>query len=152
MTSFFLLSLLLGRVILKRIYNINWIVGEGDNRGWDGWMASLTQWMWVWMNSGSWWWTGRPGVLRFRGSQRVRHDWVTELNWTELNELLWASQWLSGKESTCQCRRHRFDPWVGKISWRRKWQPTPVFLPGEYYGQRSLTGYSPCGCKESDMS
>ena len=54
--------------------------GEGDNRGWDGWMASLTRWTWVWVNSGSWWWTGRPGVLRFMGSQRVRHDWVTELN------------------------------------------------------------------------
>ena len=57
--------------------------GEGDNRGWDGWMASLTRWPWVWMNSGSWWWTGRPGVLRFMGSQRVGHDWATELNWTE---------------------------------------------------------------------
>ena len=57
--------------------------GEGDNRGWDGWMASMTQWTWVWVNSRSWWWTGRPGVLRFMGSQRVRHDWVTELNWTE---------------------------------------------------------------------
>ena len=57
-------------------------VGEGDNRGWDGWMASLTQWTWVWVNSGSWWWTGRPGVLRFMGSQRVGHDWATELNWT----------------------------------------------------------------------
>ena len=55
--------------------------GEGDDRGWDGWMASLTQWMWIWVNSGSWWWTGRPGVLRFVGSQRVGHDWVTELNW-----------------------------------------------------------------------
>ena len=58
--------------------------GEGDTRGWNGWMASLTQWTWVWVNSGSWWWTGRPGVLRFMGSQRVGHDWVTELNWTEL--------------------------------------------------------------------
>ena len=58
--------------------------GEGDDRGWDGWMASLTRWTWVWVNSGSWWWTGRPGMLRFMGSQRVRHDWVTELNWTEL--------------------------------------------------------------------
>ena len=47
------------------------------------WMASLTPWTWVWLNSRSWWWTGRPGVLRFMGSQRVRHDWVTELNWTE---------------------------------------------------------------------
>ena len=47
-------------------------------------MASLTRWTWVWVNSGSWWWTGRPGALRFMGSQRVRHNWVTELNWTEL--------------------------------------------------------------------
>ena len=59
--------------------------GERDDRGWDGWMASLTRWTWVWVNSGRWWWTGRPGVLRFMGSQRVGHDWVTELNWTELN-------------------------------------------------------------------
>ena len=50
-----------------------------------GWMASLTRWTWVWVNSGSWWWTGRPGVLRFMGSQRVGHDWATEMNWTELN-------------------------------------------------------------------
>ena len=59
--------------------------GEGDDRGWDGWMVSPTRWTWVWVNSGSWWWTGRPGMLRFMGSQRVGHDWVTELNWTELN-------------------------------------------------------------------
>ena len=54
---------------------------EGDDRGWDGWMASLTRWTWVWVNSGSWWWTVRPGVLRFMGSQRVRHDWATDLIW-----------------------------------------------------------------------
>ena len=55
--------------------------GEGDDRGWDGWMASLTRWTWVWVNPGSWWWwTGRSGVLRFMGSQRVGHDWATELN------------------------------------------------------------------------
>ena len=58
--------------------------GKGDDRGWDGWMASLTRWMWVWVNSGSWWWTGRPGVMWFMGLQRVRHDWSTELNWTEM--------------------------------------------------------------------
>ena len=57
--------------------------GEGDDRGWDGWMASPTQWTCVWVNSGSWWWIGRPGVLQFMGSQRVRHNWATELNWTE---------------------------------------------------------------------
>ena len=55
---------------------------EGDDRGWDGWMASPTQWTWVWVNSGRWWWTGRPGMLWFMGSQRVGHDWAIELNWT----------------------------------------------------------------------
>ena len=50
---------------------------------WDGWMASPTRWTWVWVNSGSWWWTGRPGVLWFMGWQRVGHNWATELNWTE---------------------------------------------------------------------
>ena len=63
--------------------------GEGDDRGWDGSMASPTQWIWVWVNSGSWWWTGRPGMLRFMGAQRVGHDWETELNWA-----LWTMWWL----------------------------------------------------------
>ena len=58
--------------------------------------------------------------------------------------LLW---WLSDKESTCQCRKLRLDPWVRKIPWKRKWQPTPVFLPGKSYGKRSLVSYSPWGCK-----
>ena len=53
--------------------------GEREDRGWNGCMVSLTQWTWVWVNSRSWWWTGRPGILQFMGSQRVRHDWVTEL-------------------------------------------------------------------------
>ena len=60
-----------------------------------------------------------------------------------------------GKEATCQCRRHTtwgFDPWVGKIPWRRKWHPTPVLLPGKSHGQRSLVGYSPWGRKESDTT
>ena len=56
--------------------------GEGDDRGWDGWITSLTQWTWIWVDSGSWWWTGRPGVLQSMGLQRVRHNWVTELNWS----------------------------------------------------------------------
>ena len=58
--------------------------GEGDDRGWDGWMASLTRWTWVWVNSGSWWWTGRPGVVRCTGSQRVGHNWATDLIWSEV--------------------------------------------------------------------
>ena len=54
---------------------------EGDDRGWDGWVASPTRWTWVWASSRSWWWTGKPGVLQSMGSQRVRHNWATELNW-----------------------------------------------------------------------
>ena len=60
-----------------------------DDRGWDGWMASLTQWTWVWADSGSWWWTGKCGMLQSMGSQRVRYDWVTELNWTEVGQDFW---------------------------------------------------------------
>ena len=67
-------TLMLGRIGGRR--------RRGD-RGWDGWMASPTQWTWVWVNSGSWWWTGRLVVLRFMGLQRVGHDWATELNWTD---------------------------------------------------------------------
>ena len=67
--------------------------GEEDNRGWDGWMASLTQWTWVWVNSGSWWWTGKPGVLQSVGSQRVGYDWATELNW--LNDGFWRAKALN---------------------------------------------------------
>ena len=64
-------------------------------------------------------------------------------------------RWLSSKESACQCRRCkrcRFNLWVRKIPWRKKWQPTPAFLPGKFYGQRSLAGYSPWGHKESDIT
>ena len=60
--------------------------GEGDDRGWDGWMATTTRWTRVWVNSGRWWWTGRPGVLQFMGSQRGGHEWVTELNRTDVLE------------------------------------------------------------------
>ena len=72
--------------------------GEGDDRGWDGWMASPTQWTWVWVGSGSWWWTGRPGMLRFMGLQRVGHDWVMELNWTEWEDSgkTQVSRWSQG--------------------------------------------------------
>jgi len=77
--------------------------GEGDDRGWDGWMALLTRWTWVSVNSGSWWWTGRPGVLRFMGSQRVGHDWATDLIWSDLMKTkftvlvsILATKWLSG--------------------------------------------------------
>ena len=65
-------TLMLGRIGRRR---------RRGQWGWEGWMASLTQWTWVWINPRCWWWTGRPGVLWFMGSQRVRHNWVTELNW-----------------------------------------------------------------------
>ena len=73
------------------------------------------------------------------------------------NALIWGFLGgTSGKESVCQCKRHEgchgFNPWVGKIPWSNKWQPTPIFLPGKSYGQRSLAGYSPWGCIESDTS
>ena len=75
--------------------------GEGDNRGWDGWMASPTQWAWVWVNSGSWWCTGRPGVLQSMGSQSRTwlSDW-TELNWSILNSKYYLRQGFLGTEVT----------------------------------------------------
>ena len=75
---------------------------KGTTRGWDGWMASLSRWTWVWVNSRSWWWTGRPGVLRFMGSQIVGHDWATELNWT-VKHLPWVTccaKWLHERKRT----------------------------------------------------
>ena len=62
--------------------------GEGDDRGRGGWMASPTQWTWIWVDSGSWWWTGRPGVLWFMGLQGVGHNWATELKWKYLGDCL----------------------------------------------------------------
>ena len=81
---------------LKRPWCWEWLKsgGEGDDRGWDGWMASLTQWTWVWVNSGSWWLTGRPGVLQSMGLQRVGHNWVTELNWELLKIRNWSLMFL----------------------------------------------------------
>ena len=74
--------------------------GEGDAKGWDGWMASLTRWTWVSVNSGSWWWTGRSGVLRFMGSWRVGHNWATELNWTEVTSVVSDSMWPHRRQPT----------------------------------------------------
>ena len=70
--------------------------GEGDDRGWDDWMASPTRWTWVWVDSGNWWWTGRPSMLQSMGSQRVRHDWVTDwmTDWLSLQDQDQISVWL----------------------------------------------------------
>ena len=119
--------------------------------------------MWVWVNSRSWWWTGRPGMLRFTGSQRVGHDWATDLIWIELresNHLKQRRQWhptpvlLPGKSHGWRSlvgyspwgRWGSDTTWATSLSlftfmhWRRKWQPTPVFLPGESQGRGSLVG------------
>ena len=115
-------------------------------------MASPTQWTWVWVNSGSWWWTGKPGMLQSMGSQRVRHDWATQLNWSNIlaccllnsyAEPVGASLVSQLVKNLPAMQRTKCDPWVGKIPWRKKWLPTPVFLPGEF---------SPWGGKESDMT
>ena len=92
--------------------------------------------------------TGEPGGLLSMGLHRVG---------TQLKRLRASQVELAVKQTnTClQCsrfKRRRFNPWVGKIPWRRAWQFTPVFLPGESHGQRSLVGYSPWGCKESDST
>jgi len=116
---------------------------------------------------------GSPGVGDGQGGLACCSSWgckeldMTEwLNWTELKNWIYfcgkqqqTSSFViktytdqSGKEPTCQCRKHGFSPWVGKIPWKRAWQPTPLFLPGESHGQISLVGYSPWGCKESDTT
>ena len=148
--------------------------GEGDDRGWDGWMASLTQWIWVWVNSRSWWWTGRPGVLQSLGVAKI---WTWLSDWTDLNwytykyvyketytlvydiypyvyiyihtHTLGFPRWHSGKVSPCQCRRHkrcRFNPWFRKMPWSRK------SSSGKFHWQRSLVGYSPWGRIESNTT
>ena len=99
--------------------------GKGDDRGWDGWMAYLTRWTWVWVNSRSWWWTGRPGVLRFKGSQRVGHNWATELNWRipwappvwllKRGKLLFFIKVLSSSLHFCSCTISTFLKYVAAI-------------------------------------
>ena len=99
-------------------------------------MASPTQRTWVWVNSGSWWWTGRPGMLQSMGSQRVGHNWVTELNWeVEKENLQWIEIWKAYQ-----------------VIQRWQWQATPVLLPRKSHGRRSLVGCSPWGSKESDTT
>ena len=80
---------------------------------------------------------------------------VIDISPGNLDSSLCFTRWLSGKESACQCRRRKrceFDPWVGKIPWRRKWQPIPVFLPGKSHAQWHLAGYNLYVCKESDTT
>ena len=88
----------------KRPWCWEWLkVGEGDDRGRDSWMASPTQWTWVWASSGSWWWTGKPGVLQSMGLQRVGHNWATELNWTicKIDSQWKFAVWLQSSNQYC---------------------------------------------------
>ena len=124
--------------------------GNGDDRVWDEWMVSLTQWTWVWVNSGSWWWTGRPGVLRFMGSQRVRHNWATELNWIEQH----FKEFPDGSDGKA-CAYSEGDQ-VRSLDWEdpleKEMATTPVLLPGKSHGWRTVVGYSPWGLKELDRT
>ena len=107
--------------------------GIGDDRGWDGWMTSPTRWTWVWVNSGSWWWTGRPGMLQFMGSQRVGHDWATELELDHLYGFPGGS--IIRNLPVKQEMQARFLSWEDPLQKER--QPTPAFLPGKSHGQRN---------------
>ena len=105
-----------------------------DDKGWDGRMASPTWWTSSNASSRSWWWTGKPGMLQSMGFQKVGHNWATELNWPcgafiPLAVTIWTFSF------------------AGHFPWRRKWQPTPVSLPGNFHEWRSLAGYSPWGCR-----
>ena len=96
-------------------------------------------------------WTEDPDRLQFMGLHRNGHDWATEqVQMCAVSEGF--SWWLSGKEPACQYRRLRCDSWVGKILWKRKWQPTAVFLPGNSHGQRNLAGYSPRVAEAVDIT
>ena len=135
---------------------------------WDGWMASLTWWTWVWVNSGSWWGTGRPGVLRFMGSQRVGHNWATDLIWSDIYIYIHyivyyqTEKVMAPHSSTLACKiPWTEDPgrlqsmglwrvghdWAISLSlftflhWRRNvLLHIPLFLPGESQGWGSLVG------------
>ena len=118
--------------------------------GWDGWMASPTWWMWVWVNSGSWWWTGRPGMLWFMGSQRVGHDWATEL--TELIHVIGASLVAQMvKESACDGGDPGLIPGLWRISDERNCYPLQYSCL-ENPMARGVSRAAVHGVSESDMT
>ena len=111
----------------------------------------------IWASCSAWWiW-----IIRVHNSDSILPSglWIQESKfrfWWDLRQVCFGLlRWHSDKEPICQCGRHKrcgFDPWIGKIPWRKKWQSTPVFLLGESHRQRNLAGYSPWGRKESDMT
>ena len=97
--------------------------GEGDDRGWDGWMESPTRCTFVWVNSGSWWWTGRPGMLRLMGWQRVGHDWPTELNWI----IIFITSTIVWPQGNSREHSSNHQPKIGlKIYWANYWFDEPA--------------------------
>ena len=120
----------------KRLWGWEGLGAEGgDDRGWDGWMASPIWWKWLWVSSGSWWWTGRPGVLQLMGLQRVRHNWATELNW-----FLYSKDWRQEEKGETE------DEMVGWHHWLtgHEFEQTPRCSEG----QGCLACHSPWGLKE----
>ena len=131
----------------------SWLIGKDSDAGRDwgqeekgmtedenGWMASLTRWPWVWVNSGSWWWTGRPGVLQFMGSQRVGYDWATELNWTRASQV---AQWWR-ISLPIQEMRVQFLDWEDPVEQEIATHSSILFWK---ILCRSLVDYSWWGCK-----
>ena len=143
--------------------------GKGDDRVWHGWMVSPTRWTWVWVDSGSWWWTEKPSLLQSMGSQRVRHDWATELaDWfigtTDAEAesralILWppdAKSQLIGKDPDAGKDWRKEEKGIREgemIGWHHRLNGQ-VFeqASGHCEGQGSLECYSPWGHKESDMT
>ena len=129
-TDSFEKTLMLGKIDGRR---------RRGHRGWDGWMTSQTQWTWVWLDSGSWWWTGRPGMLQLMGSQRVGHNWATELNWTDARKD-WGQEEKGTTEDElvgwhCHLNGHEFE-----------------WTQGCGDGHGSLACCNPWGNKELDMT
>ena len=123
--------------------------GEGDDRGWNGWMASPTQWTSVWASSGSWWWTGKPGMLNPWRHKEL--DMTEGLNWLNFSFKLFNYGLSSFNVRVpwwriCLPIQEMQETWVwslgGEYTLDRKWQPPPVFLPGKSHGQKSLTDYN----------
>ena len=116
------------------------IGGKGDNRGWDGWMVSPTHWTWVWVDSGSLWWTGRPGMLQFIGLQKVGQDWATEVNWTEhQNAYAWLHSSLILDNGLLQSSLHTTGEWSQILIKNALLGNSPVV---QWLGLHSSTGGS----------
>ena len=131
-------------------------IGDRRRRGQQRmrWLDGIAdRWMWVWVNSGGWWWTGRPGVLRFMGLLRVRQDWATELNWTELIAHFWGFPCCSDdKESACNAGDLGSIHGLGRSPGGGHGNPLQYSCLENLHGQRSLAGYSPWCHKELDTT